>query len=184
MIVIGIDPAQDYFNAVALYLRRDGQIFMDTAEGHAERKTNRTMSLRSAMLAKLAVSADLLVESYRRLWNDPDDDDLIYVFVEEPPNVRNIRTLLLLAEAVGAIVAGLTRHTDKVYIVPVSSWKKSTCGSGNAGKPQVAAWLSTTHPNYAAACGPNQDLVDACCIALHGVTVVADAELVRTPGDL
>lgn len=86
------------------------------------------------------------------------------VFIEEPPKVRNVRTVIQLAEVVGA-VCSLAVPT---YPTPVASWKKATVGKGNAEKSDVSNWLDDRYPLYSSQCGDDQNLVDATCIALYG----------------
>lgn len=96
-----------------------------------------------------------------------------YVFLEEPvvAGVRNLRTTIKIAETAGAVIAAAC-GAQGTYLVPVSSWKKGTHGSGNAGKSDVRTWLADHHPTLAAECGDDQDLVDAACVALHGRRLV------------
>ena len=183
MIVIGIDPGTDGFHAVALLLRDDDSRYIET---YRERSVPDKVQLiiRSAVLHRVFTQARAMIHDIECRWNDPDEDNRVYVFVEEPPlaGARNVRTFAALNQTVGAVVAALTTHTPKVYLVPVDTWKKAVCGAGGLSKTQVTAWLNRHHPDYAALCDGSQDLIDACCIALHGVGVIADAELVRTIG--
>ena len=112
----------------------------------------------------------------------------IVVFCEEPVSAgaRNLRTYGQMAMSVGAIVAALTQHTPRVYLVPVSKWKEVVVGKGNASKAEVALWLNRVHPIYAAQCDGRQDLIDACCIALYGLTLISTSLLVSNwdgPGE-
>lgn len=93
------------------------------------------------------------------------------LFVEEPPlaGSLNIRSALQLNQTVGAI---LCATAGQGYLVPVSSWKKATVGSGAADKPVVAAWLEREHPDLYRRCDGDQNLMDACCIALYGQHLV------------
>jgi Holliday junction resolvasome RuvABC endonuclease subunit len=89
------------------------------------------------------------------------------IYVEEPvvAGPRNLRSTLLIAETVGALMGDLRAL---VTLVPVTSWKKGTTGHGNATKSDVALWLKSTYPDYDAKCAGDQDLIDAVCIALYG----------------
>lgn len=178
MICLGIDPAQDGFHAVALFRDGDGVVFMETVREVMAEKSKRFV-MRPEMLHNLHHWTREMIVGLQQEWGD----GVVYVFCEEPvvAGARNLRTSLKLAQSVGAIVTGATEQTPKVYLVPVSKWK-TICGSGSAGKPQVTGWLSSTHPAYAALCDGSQDLIDACCIALYGMSVVDNAELVRTVG--
>lgn len=87
------------------------------------------------------------------------------VLIEEPPlaGSRNIRTFLGLAQASGVLAAATQGE-----LVEVDTWKRGTVGRGGVSKALVAEWLSIRHPDYYAACGGDQNLVDATCIALLG----------------
>lgn len=103
-----------------------------------------------------------------------------HVFIEEPvvAGAMNIRSSLLIAQVCGAILtaAGMERV---VQLVPVSSWKKQTVGSGNANKDQVRAWLDEHHPQTAAQCRHDQDLYDAASVALYGQRLVWRGDDIR-----
>lgn len=98
-----------------------------------------------------------------RLCDVIDEDDTVYV--EEPvlAGARNIRSTLLVAETVGMILS-----VCNAKLVEVSTWKKSTVGKGNASKDDVRVWLERAYPQYATACGGDQDLIDATGIFVHG----------------
>lgn len=89
-------------------------------------------------------------------------------FVEAPvlAGVRNIQSTIKIAQTSGLVQSVLARTHETA----VSSWKKGTVGSGNATKTQVRDWLDATYPEIAWMCRGNQDLYDAACIALYGVT--------------
>lgn len=88
------------------------------------------------------------------------------IYCEEPvvAGARNLRSTILIAETAGMIL-GMRART---VLVPVSSWKKSTVGKGNATKDEVAQWLREEHPGYASHCHGNQDLTDAAALCIYG----------------
>lgn len=92
-----------------------------------------------------------------------------YVFVEEPPaaGAMNLRTYGKLSMAAGAVVAGSLAPT---VLVPVDTWKKKVVGKGGVSKALISRYLSQSHPIYAELCHSDQNLVDATCIALYGLT--------------
>jgi Holliday junction resolvasome RuvABC endonuclease subunit len=69
-----------------------------------------------------------------------------------------------------ALTAGLAAgvSTARVEFVFPVVWKAAVVGDGHAGKPACGHWLARWHPALAAACGTDEDLVDAACIALYG----------------
>jgi Holliday junction resolvasome RuvABC endonuclease subunit len=147
MIVAGIDPNK---TKLALAL-------LDTQSEQLRVHTFRTeVSARWEQLNDLAVNAKELCA----------DADVVYV--EEPVIGRSIRSSLHVAISAGAAVSALGMPA---HFVPVTTWKKSVVGRGNADKIGVSAWLNTNHVTYAALCDGDQDLIDATCIALYGVGV-------------
>lgn len=89
------------------------------------------------------------------------------IFIEEPvvAGARNIRSTILIAETVGMVLA---IPDVPIYLVEISTWKKLTVGKGNATKDDVSSWLSREHPDYAAICEGDQDLIDAGAINVYG----------------
>lgn len=172
MVVIGIDPKTDGFDAVITVDAEPMRVYTARAGVDAHR-----LVPESGVVA--AVYADAVTMMHAVLDCAPAGDD-VYVFIEGPlvAGARNIRTALKMAMAVGAIVSGVTRYTFRCYLVPVSKWKKATIGIGNASKDQVALWLNQVYPAYAALCGASQDLVDAACISRYGIGIVTDSALV------
>lgn len=102
----------------------------------------------------------------RYLAQDPEP----IIFCEEPvvAGRRNLRTTIQIAETVGMVLA----LDHPVYLVPVSSWKKETTGSGTATKDRVSEWLREEYEQYFSACEGNQDIIDAAAIAAYGRNVV------------
>jgi Holliday junction resolvasome RuvABC endonuclease subunit len=174
VIVVGIDPSSYGFHAAILELDHNGQLPQQVIlEHYTARDPKHPSSWPTALfLAHLGA---------QRLMTRLGGANAV-IFIEEPPKVRNIRTLLKLGQISGAVVAGLAERTESIYQVPVDSWKKGTVGKGGASKEQVTDWLTRTHPIYAAACGASQDFVDAACIALYGAEVVTRSELVTDLG--
>ena len=178
MIVIGIDPAKYGFHAAVLRTDAFGEEHLSLTSLSAEQKD---YQLPSMVISKVHMFAVRLLYPLVQAW--PDED--IAVFCEEPVSAgaRNLRTYGQLAMSVGAILSGTTLYTPKCYLVPVSKWKMVTVGSGNASKEQVALWLNRVHPSYALDCAGSQDLIDACCIARYGLSVMADSLLLSAPLD-
>jgi Holliday junction resolvasome RuvABC endonuclease subunit len=166
VICIGIDPAKWGFDAISL------------ADEHIVDK--RTFLSDMNTTYKLPATSLQLVKSSIRMMMDKAmrQNHAVAVFCEEPvaAGARNLRTYGQLAMTVGAIISAVAEYTPRCYLVPVAKWKMNTVGKGNASKTEVGLWLNQTHPRYAAACGGRQDLIDACCISLYGIGVLADAE--------
>lgn len=93
--------------------------------------------------------------------------DILYV--EEPvvAGVRNLRTSLKIAQNAGSVFAG---SSIPATFVPVSSWKKQIIGKGNAKKEEIAQFLKENHYEMWANCNEDQNLIDATCVALYGVS--------------
>ena len=98
------------------------------------------------------------------------------LFIEEPvvAGARNLRSSLLIAQVCGAILAGLPIRRS--YLVPVSSWKKTVVGHGNASKSEVRDHLDAWYPALASYAGDSQDLYDALGIALHGQRLLRNVD--------
>ena len=93
--------------------------------------------------------------------------DIDQVWIEDTLVGNNVKYSIALAETKGAVMAALAAHVD-VRLVNVSTWKKQVLGRGNANKDSVRDYIHVTHGAYAPLCGDDQDLYDACCIALYG----------------
>ena len=183
MIVIGIDPGKYGYDAAMIRIDADGNEELKVGRFSSESKE---YQLPSQIVFKTRVAVEQLMYAAMVLW--PLEEEIV-VFCEEAVSAgaRNLRTYGQMAMSVGAILAGVTSCTPRCYLVPVSTWKRGTCGSGNASKEQVALWLNRVLPNYAAECGGRQDLIDACCIARYGLTIVAQSLLVGAdhgPGEV
>jgi Holliday junction resolvasome RuvABC endonuclease subunit len=89
------------------------------------------------------------------------------VWIEDTLVGNNKKYSIKLTEVRGAVMAALALHAD-VRLVNVATWKAQVVGDGHASKDAVRDYIHVTHSDYAALCGSNQDLYDACCISLHG----------------
>ena len=145
MIVYGIDPASRSLGVIGCGGRKPWSLKAATAKG------SRDLELRD-LRDQLSQMFDVLPPGV--------------VFVEEPvlAGARNIRSTILIAETVGMLLTLPCR----VYLVEISTWKKLTVGKGNASKEDVSSWLSSEHPDYAAICEGDQDLIDAGAINVYG----------------
>lgn len=148
-MIWGIDPAS---KKIALFTEDGpGNVGYDLLQVKKTTRNDELLSLRRQLMFTLS----------------RDRDPIIYC--EEPvlAGARNIRSTILIAETVGMILA----LNARVHLVPVSSWKKSTVGKGNATKDEVADWLKKEHPRYASYCREDQDLIDAAAIFIYGRSV-------------
>lgn len=105
------------------------------------------------------------------------------VYIEEPvvAGKMNLRSSLLIAQICGVMMSVCAASgMEHVYLVPVSSWKKGSVGSGNADKQRVSTWLNENHPKIASICGRDQDLIDAACIAIYGQGLQCRLDAVRS----
>lgn len=93
------------------------------------------------------------------------------IYVEEPvvAGARNLRSSLKIARSVGALMGACSAAgMERVYLVPVSTWKAQVVGNGHASKDDIRTWLDSHQPEVSALCGDDQDLRDAACLALYG----------------
>jgi len=174
VIVVGIDPSTRGFHAVAL-IGIQARTYTVAVEWQK-------LGLWALALQQVSRMASDMMASIEE---DRGPDEPVMVFIEEPlvAGRRNLRTALQMAQVVGAIVGMVVEWTNRVYLVPVSTWKVNTVGKGNASKEDVAGWLTRYHSVYAAACDGRQDLIDACCIACYGRRVADDSSLVIAEAD-
>lgn len=179
MIVIGVDPAKYGFDAAVIEVTADGEEML--TQTVTFRAAEKVFQLPSTALARTSAAVTELLFAL----HSSSPEEKIVVFCEEPVSAgaRNLRTYGQMAMTVGAILSSTTLYTPNCYLVPVSRWKMVVVGKGNANKDQVTLWLNRVHPNYAARCGASQDLVDACCIARYGLTVLTDSGLVSHADD-
>lgn len=92
-----------------------------------------------------------------------------FAYIEAPVVGRGgVRTTMVQCFTSGAIQGVLHGLGFVTEVANVSSWKKRVVGKGNATKPEVAEHLRLRWPSLYARTGGDQDLIDACCIALYG----------------
>jgi Holliday junction resolvasome RuvABC endonuclease subunit len=106
------------------------------------------------------------------------------VWIEDTLVGNNVKYSIGLAEVKGAVMASVISHAD-VRLVNVGTWKKQVVGHGHANKDSIRDYIHVTHGPYAPLCGDDQDLYDACCIALYGRQTMESARDFRlVPGQL
>lgn len=76
---------------------------------------------------------------------------------------RNIRTAVGQGISAGALLGQLPGTPLEVSS---TQWKKELIGRGHAKPAEYVAWLADHHPSLAQACGADEDLAAAHCIAL------------------
>lgn len=98
------------------------------------------------------------------------------VWIEDTIIGNNRRYSIRLAETKGAVMAALSEERLKngvdVRLVDNKTWKKHVVGNGNADKDTVQNYIRDTRSGYAPLCGDDQDIYDAACIGLYGVTIL------------
>ena len=91
------------------------------------------------------------------------------VWIEDTLVGNNRKYSLELTETKGAVLGRLGGIPNlDVRMVNVATWKKQVVGDGHASKDAIRDYIHVTHGAYAPLCGDDQDLYDACCIALYG----------------
>jgi Holliday junction resolvasome RuvABC endonuclease subunit len=94
------------------------------------------------------------------------------VWIEDVIIGNNRKYSIGLAQVLGAVLSDLGQvrlHNGlDIRTVDNKTWKKTLLGNGNASKEQIRDYIHGSHPVYAPLCGDDQDLYDACCIALYG----------------
>jgi hypothetical protein len=76
----------------------------------------------------------------------------------------NVGTAVGQALSAGALLAQLPGTPCEIRAA--STWKKELIGNGRAKPEQYRQWLTDNHPAFAEACGEDEDLAAAHCIAL------------------
>lgn len=105
------------------------------------------------------------------------------IYIEEPvvAGARNLQSSLKIARSVGAFMGACSAAgMERVYLVPVSSWKAEVVGNGHATKDDVRAWLDQNEPTISTVCGNDQDLRDAACVALYGERLQRRVDALRS----
>jgi Holliday junction resolvasome RuvABC endonuclease subunit len=94
------------------------------------------------------------------------------VWIEKVIIGNNRKYSIGLAETMGAVLSDLGQvrlHNGlDIRTVDNKAWKKALIGNGNASKEQIRDYIDVAQSAYAPLCGDDQDLYDACCIALYG----------------
>lgn len=98
------------------------------------------------------------------------------VWIEDTIIGNNRRYSIRLAETKGAVMAALAadrlQNGTDIRLVDNKTWKATVVGNGNSTKDAVRDYIHECHSAYAPLCGDDQDIYDACCIGLYGVTIL------------
>ena len=148
MIILGIDPGSRHtgFGVV----RRRGSILEAVAEGRLSPKADELPQ----RLLELALGVEELLERYR-----PEG-----VAIESLFHGINSRSLIVLAQARGAILASLGRHGVAPREFSPAEVKRTVTGNGRADKKQVARMVELllgVNPG-----GRSADAADALALAI------------------
>lgn len=101
-----------------------------------------------------------------------------HVYVELPLRGRGgVKVATQMAMNAGAVASAFSARGLPVNGANVQAWKRETVGRGNAGKPEVAEWLESSHPDIFRECERvgakhRQDAIDAACVGLYGLLVL------------
>lgn len=102
------------------------------------------------------------------------------VWVEDTIIGNNRKYSIQLAQVMGAVLASLgAQHLHQgtdVRVVDNRVWKKAVVGAGHASKDQIKDYIHVTYPAYAPLCGEDQDLYDATCVGLYGLSIIERAK--------
>lgn len=97
----------------------------------------------------------------------------LVAWVEAPAIGRGgAQTTMKQSFVSGVVQAVLVQAGFAVHLVQNTTWKREVCGRGDASKTDVGRSLGSRWPSIARACGGDQDLIDAACIALYGQAIV------------
>lgn len=156
VLIVGVDPASTKMAIVALF-----------ADEFVVSSAPKLGKSGGQSCAKAARFTERFVQSLAYEANHK------FAFVEAPVVGRGgVRSTMVQCFTSGAIQGALHELGFVTEIANVSSWKKRVVGKGNATKPEVAEYLRLRWPSLYARTGGDQDLIDACCIALYGRQIV------------
>lgn len=114
---------------------------------------------------------------------DPRLTGVRHLVVESPivGASKNAQTAVRMSMMAGALLSGVHPGVT-VDLVPPATWKKEVVGRGNADKADVTDWLGKYDARFYSEAlrhstrrdgAPNQDVVDAICLALCAATRLA-----------
>lgn len=102
--------------------------------------------------------------------------EVTHAWIESPVVGRGGAQVTIKQAVVnGAVQGALYDCGVAVETVQNTSWKRVVCGHGGMGKPDVTLWLHRHRVDLARILD-SQDLVDAACIALHGVEALSSLQ--------
>jgi Holliday junction resolvasome RuvABC endonuclease subunit len=169
-LVIGLDPSSQ---KIAMMVRpnpksKPEMVTLPFAKG--------------ADITYVCLRAFRFVRAFVKKWIDLGYE--VHIFIEEPVVGRGgAYTTIRQAKANGAMLAGARSGGAHVEGVNNSTWKKSVCGKGNAGKPEIKNWVRDHWPYAYDLCRGDQDLLDAACILLYGEKRLELADRLETIDD-
>jgi Holliday junction resolvasome RuvABC endonuclease subunit len=103
-------------------------------------------------------------------------------YIEAPVTARGgVKTTIVQAFVSGVVQACFVKAAFRVYLVNVSTWKKTVCGNGHADKRSVAQAIKQRWPEIKT---DDQDLLDASGILLYGLAVERSKRRLETSGRL
>jgi Holliday junction resolvasome RuvABC endonuclease subunit len=103
-------------------------------------------------------------------------------YIEAPVTARGgVKTTIVQAFVSGVVQACFIKAAFKVYLVNVSTWKKTVCGNGHATKHDVAKAVKQRWPEIRT---DDQDLIDACGVLFHGLAVERSKRRLEAQGRL
>lgn len=147
-MIIGIDPATTKL-AVVLF---DGmEYFWEEVK------------FKGPYSPETALAASKWTRKFFRKYVDPKRAT---AFLEAPVVARGaVQGTIKQSMVSGAIQAAVLGYGVPVYLVPISSWKKTVVKKGNASKPEVKKHMVAHWPFLK---GESQDVVDAMGVLQHG----------------
>lgn len=166
VVIIGVDPSSKRLAAVVTVDDRDPECFTRPLP------SNRDIAVRCNIAHRWMVAL------CRKYMSNGDD---VHLFIEDPALGRGgAHATIVQARVNGALLAaGVSVRAATVTGVNNTRWKKVIVGKGNAGKPEVATWVSECWPVLSKMAGSNQDLKDAAAINRYGAHLVEQTERVK-----
>lgn len=121
---------------------------------------------------KLPESTEEARQTVRQWLRRVTSSNVCHAYVEQPVvGVGGVQTTLKQSYINGAVQAALVAEGYIVHpLVSNSHWKKEVIGSGRASKEEITDWVRTNWKGLYRTIGDDQDVMDAACILIYGLS--------------
>jgi Holliday junction resolvasome RuvABC endonuclease subunit len=155
-VIFGIDPSS---KTIAVARWDDGIVL--SVDKWTFRKGTKAWQPEDARQAHLVIHGVINDLMDAGAWDD------VTVYLEAPVMGRSVKPTIVQSYVSGIIQAVATAVAD-VELVNNKTWKRVIVGNGNASKADTKRYFRKVYPELARRCGDDDDLFDACGLALYG----------------